>query len=278
MPLQKMRRPLYFGLLDHVAAKDRDRGLGIEGGEIDRGFHFVDRLLVLGIEEARMAEGDERRLAAPLDRRRFHLERAAREELRQPRERFLPRQQHGVAEMHSGARVFEHARQKNSLIDLDAVLVLLRMLGFRRDLRRRRRQPRNQRGRVEDEPLDADEIGVVLGERAIKFFRVTEHESVARRAADPKHQFGGAFFLGVARGLLRKGREQIRADLPEAGKGLAVALEIGARARPRREPGGDDVAGKARRHEAARGRPDVRLQSRVVASLDRVFAWGLSGA
>src|SRR5712691_13124190 len=74
-------------------------------------------------------------------------------------------------------------------------------------------------------------------------------EMVARLAADRKDQFGGALFCRVARGLLRQSSEQIRTRPPEAGKAFAVALEIGAGDRPRREPGSDHFARKPRLDE-----------------------------
>ena len=59
---------LVFRMLDRHAAQHRDLDLRIEQREIDAGFHAVERGLVLGIEEARIAERQDRRLAAPLDR------------------------------------------------------------------------------------------------------------------------------------------------------------------------------------------------------------------
>ena len=46
---------------------------GIERGDVDGGFKAVERGLVLGIEKARIAHGDERRFAAPLHARTLEI-------------------------------------------------------------------------------------------------------------------------------------------------------------------------------------------------------------
>ncbi len=63
-----------FRVLDRVAAQHGDIGRRIERGDVDRDFKPVERRLVFGIEKARVAHGDQRRLAAPLQRRAFELE------------------------------------------------------------------------------------------------------------------------------------------------------------------------------------------------------------
>ena len=103
------------------------------------------------------------------------------------------------------------------------------MPGFGLDLRRRRRQARNKRRRVVNEPLDADEIGVILGERAIKLFRILD--SGTGRAPRGRYQRSirrRAFPWRCARAF-SAGPRANRRFLPEAGKSFAVALEIDAR-------------------------------------------------
>ena len=60
-------------MLDHAAAQHRDLDLWIEQREIDASLHAGERGLVLGVEEARIFEGQERGLAAPVDRRAGEL-------------------------------------------------------------------------------------------------------------------------------------------------------------------------------------------------------------
>ncbi len=62
MPVMVLR------MLDLHAAQHGDLDLLVEQGQIDAGLHAVERGLILGVEEARIAERHHRGFAAPLDR------------------------------------------------------------------------------------------------------------------------------------------------------------------------------------------------------------------
>ena len=180
-----------FRVLDRIAAQHGDVGSRIERGDIDRDFETVERGLVLGIEKARIAHGDERRLAAALERRAVERERAAFGEAAALLQRFRPRQQHGVAEMHAARRMREDMRQQQALIDLDAVLVALLQAVLARQLRRRRHQARHHRRGIADQMLDAHEFREIIGQAAIDRFGMGGEKFFARRAVALEDRGGG---------------------------------------------------------------------------------------
>src|SRR6185369_9596092 len=89
-----------FRVLDEIAAQYTDVAQWIENSEVSRRFSIVERVVVLGIEEARVLHGDHCRPALPLHLGRTEINDARFDEFRAPRERLRSRQQHGVAEMH----------------------------------------------------------------------------------------------------------------------------------------------------------------------------------
>src|SRR6202521_3809391 len=90
---------LVFGMFDHVAAQHGDFDRGIEQSEIDAGFHAVERGLVLGVEEARIFKGNDRRLSAPCYRGTRQSDRVILGKFRKHSPRLRPREQHGVTQM-----------------------------------------------------------------------------------------------------------------------------------------------------------------------------------
>ena len=55
---------LVFRVIDHAAAQHADLALWIEDGDVGRGLGGVERVVVLGVEETRIVDGDHRGLAA----------------------------------------------------------------------------------------------------------------------------------------------------------------------------------------------------------------------
>ena len=56
-----------FRMLDHAAAQNADLALRIENRNVRSGLGVVERVVILGVEEARVLDGDDRGLAHPLD-------------------------------------------------------------------------------------------------------------------------------------------------------------------------------------------------------------------
>ncbi len=71
---------LVFRMIDEVAAQHADFAERIEDRDIGRGFGVVERVVVLGIEKARVLDGDDRGLALALDPRRAEIDDAALDE------------------------------------------------------------------------------------------------------------------------------------------------------------------------------------------------------
>ena len=137
-----------FRMIDHVAAQHADLAHGIEQGDIGGSLGVVERVVVLGVEEARVVDRHHRRLAAPLHPRRAEIDHAVLDELAHALDRFRLRQQHGLAEMRAGIGQRQHLREENALVDLDAVLLALHQPAFGVDLLLRRRQTRHQLGGI----------------------------------------------------------------------------------------------------------------------------------
>src|SRR5262249_55823095 len=84
---------------DDTAAQDADLGLGVEQGEIDRDLHPLDRRFVLGVEVARVAHRQNRRLALALEASPRELECAAAIVFGEPLRGAGMRQKHRVAKV-----------------------------------------------------------------------------------------------------------------------------------------------------------------------------------
>ena len=146
-----------FGMLEHTTAHHRNVGCRIKNGEIDRKLSELERRLVLGVEKARIRHGHMDRPAPSLDRRGAEIDTAFGGKPRQRLHRLRARQQHGMAEMHAGALARQHMRQKNALVDLDAVLVALQLARFRCQLHARRRKPWNEGRGLHDQCVEPQE-------------------------------------------------------------------------------------------------------------------------
>src|SRR5262249_23740785 len=76
--------PGVLRVLDDTAAQDADLGLAVEQREIDRDLHCLDRRFVLGVEVARVAHRQDRRLALALEASSRELECAGAIEFGEP--------------------------------------------------------------------------------------------------------------------------------------------------------------------------------------------------
>ena len=138
--------------------------------------------LVLGVEKARIAHGDDRRFAAAFERCAVEFEPAALREAAAQFLRFRPRQQHGVAKMRAAGALRQHMGQQQALIDLGAVLVALRQAVLAADLRRIGHEAGHDGGGIADQILDALEFRETVGQAAVDRLDVSCREiSAARR-------------------------------------------------------------------------------------------------
>jgi hypothetical protein len=137
---------LVFRVLDRHAAQHRDFDAGIEQGEIDAGFHPVERGLILGVEEARIAEREHRRLAAPLDRSAGQFDATVLHKLGKQRLRFRLWQQHRLTEVRSRLRTPENGGDEQALVDLQSGLLTLTQPLLRGDVLGRRHETRELPG------------------------------------------------------------------------------------------------------------------------------------
>ena len=124
------------------------------------------------------------RFAFSCETRGAEIERAARGELGGERGAFRPRQQHGVTEMFADARARKHMRKEQALVDLDAVLVALRMSRLGLDLLPRGDQSGNEIRSGVDEVVEAPEDCAALGQETVNLLDVNSEKQFARRAGD----------------------------------------------------------------------------------------------
>ena len=94
IPARKDLAAAVFGMIHHVAAQDTNLAQRIENGDVGCRLRVVERVVVFGIEKARIADGDHRGLALPLDLGRTKIDCAALYELCTPFNRFRFRKQH----------------------------------------------------------------------------------------------------------------------------------------------------------------------------------------
>ena len=92
--------------------------------------------------------------------------------------------------MHASIGNGEYLREKNALIDFDAVFLALHQRAFGVHFFVRRRQTGDKFGCVIDEIVHAYEFGEVFREFAVNGLRVPLKEIFPRATAIPKDEFG----------------------------------------------------------------------------------------
>ena len=103
------------------------------------------------------------RLPSSQEAGRAEIEQAARSEFGDQGGAFRSRQQHSVAKVLATERMRKRVRQKYALINLNAVLVALRISGLDIDLLSCRDQSRKEFRRGVNEVVEAEENRAMLG-------------------------------------------------------------------------------------------------------------------
>ncbi len=227
---------LVLRVLDHAAAQHADLAQRIENGDISRGLGVGERVVVLGIKEARIFDGDDGGFALALDFGRAKIDYAFRDEFAHALQGLRLRPQHSLTEMHACVGYGEHVRQENSLIDLDAVFLALHQRVFGLDLPLRRRETGHELSRFVDQFVDAQEFFVSVGQFAIDAARVRGHEALTRIAALQKNDIRRALLLRRSQRSLRQLGQKICPRPPEAHARSAIAFEFVAKLRLGIEP------------------------------------------
>src|SRR5436190_20554824 len=94
-----------FCMLDNIAAENGNVACWIERGDIHGDFKPVEGCLIFGVEKTWIAHRDDRCLAASFERGAGKLEFRALAKPEALLNRFRPRQQHRMAQMHAARRV-----------------------------------------------------------------------------------------------------------------------------------------------------------------------------
>jgi hypothetical protein len=174
-------------MIDFSATQHADTGVAIENGEVGRHLHRIERGIVLGIEKARIGRCDMDGLASFLNADGSEINGSIDRELRHKLFALTARQQHRVAKVQ--ARLFDgqDMREKETLIDLDSVLVSLRLACIGRYFGCRRAQSGYHCGGSIDELVHAQETGAVVGQSIVERTGMGAEKSLtslARRCDD----------------------------------------------------------------------------------------------
>src|SRR5258708_9051387 len=116
--------------------------------------------------------------------------------------------------MAAGGFAGEYAGEENALIELDAVLVALQVLGLGRDLRCGRRQARDGHGRGEDQVFQPNESRALVRQLVVERLGMGGEELFALLARGGENRLCRARLTQTSRRLLRQAAEQIGAELP----------------------------------------------------------------
>ena len=101
-------------------------------------------------------------------------------------------------------------REKDALIDLDAVLVALQKFCFGRDLRGGRGQTRHSRGRGKYQIFQTNELRAVAGQFVVKRLRMHGEKTLTLLAGGTENKLRRGCLRAVALWFLRPGAAQGR--------------------------------------------------------------------
>ena len=164
-------------MADDCAADHPHLDLGIEERQVDGDLRRGERLAVLRVQVALIADLEIGRPPAPFEVRPSEVGDAGRTELVETGERRLGRAQHRPDEMRAAARRGEHEREENALRDLEALLLGQRPGSLTGHGAARGRQAGEALGRRVDELFVADRATQPVGQRVVDRLGVLAEES-----------------------------------------------------------------------------------------------------
>ena len=141
--------------------------------------------------------------------------------------------------MPAGNFAGEHVREKNALVDLDAVFLTLQVLGLGGDLGCGRRQARDDHGRGEDQVFQANKPRALVRQLVVERLGVGREEMLALFARGGEDGLCRARLTDTSRRFLRQAAEQIGAELPVARIARPIDKVIAGALRRGRDPFGD---------------------------------------
>ncbi len=115
-----------------------------------------ERVVILGVEKARITDGEDCRLSSTLNLCHAEIDDLIHNEFSAEIDRCYRLRQHRATEMQPTLLVGQNVREKNALIDFDAVLLRLHQLGLGLDLPFCRHEAGNELGRVVTKLIDAN--------------------------------------------------------------------------------------------------------------------------
>src|ERR1700722_12114575 len=141
--------------------------------------------------------------------------------------------------MPAGGFAGEYVRKENALVDLDAVLFALQVLGLGRDLRGGRRQAWDGHGCGEDQIFQPNESCALVCQLIVERIGVGGEEMLALLARGTEDGLCRARLTRTAGRLVRQGAEQVNADLPVSRIARTIDKVIAGALWRSRDPFGD---------------------------------------
>src|SRR5262245_30908137 len=225
-------------MLDGAAAQHGDFSTPIEDGQVDRDFHGCERRLIQCIERLWVAQLDDGGLAGPAHMGGSQIDRSLPVQAREQFERLRPWQKHGVAQVAAELLVGQNVGQEDSMVNLDAILVLERQRTLRRHGLAARRQSRDERGGQWHQVLHAQELATTSGQPGVKAFDMEGQKSLAQVSLLAKYQPASGSMVRVPRRSPGELCPKLLAEIPEIRASPAVSAEIVVKLREGREPSG----------------------------------------
>ena len=223
-----------FFVIHDDAAHDGDLGRSVEGRHVDSNLGLSKGRVVFGVEKAWIDHVEVNGLAASRQARCAKIERAASSEFGAEGGAFRARQQHGVTQMLADARTRKHMRKEQALIDLDAVLVALRMNRLGLDLLSCRDQSRNEFRRGVNEVIEAAENRGALRQEVIDLLDVGGEKRFARSACVGRQRVRGRLLGLISPRLRWQPPKESRGPAPKGDAATSVGLKLA-------DSGGDSV-------------------------------------
>ena len=133
-----------------------------------------------------------------------------------------------MAQVQAAVGIGEELVAENALVDFHAVLLGLTQLCFGRDLGLRRREAGHEGGGVVDQPLDAHELGAIVGQLVVERASVAAQEGEAGLARRLLQGLGGVVGGGIALGFGGQSRQLLGGVTPVGREGISVGREVAA--------------------------------------------------
>jgi len=185
-------------------------------------FLSVERIIVLGIEIARIVKGEVPCFPNRLQPNRSEVQLARALKIRKAIHGLGHRPEHRHAQMQSDVPIAQHLPEEQPLVDLEPVLVHLHALAFLSQLGTGRDDIRQQVGRTPCEFIDAQGAPAFPGQRVVDWSPVDAEKAPHCVGEQVHHGMTCRLFLRVAPGFGRKARQQVASQTADVADEMTI--------------------------------------------------------